>query len=267
MKILIAIQGAYGLRIVENIKKHAPSGWTIESVSIPLDLPFIIDEPEEFLPETLPEADLIIYLSETQNAPQLIPDLIGLTGAKGIIAPIENSLWMSLGLKGQIRDELSRKGVGSAFPKNFCTLTENTYGYRDSAESYECEIISQFAQHFGRPEFKLHINPETKIIEDIKVVRCSPCGATYHAVEKTIGKHVDEALPKAGLTSMQFPCLASMAMEQIDKGMYNTLMHLSGQIFNERMLPHLKPYLSDEQKTPGKIHTVKGLSALSGVIV
>ena len=48
---------------------------------------------------------------------------------------------------------------------------------------------------------------------------------------------------------MQFPCLASMTMEQIDKGLYNTLMHLSGQIFNERMLPHLQPYLSEKVKT------------------
>ncbi len=249
MKILIAIQGAYGLRIVENITKRIPSDWKIESVSIPLDLPYIIDEPEEYLPESLPQVDLIIFLSESQNAPQLIPDLIPLTGAKGVIVPIESSAWMSLGLKGQVREELNKMGVGSVFPKNFCTLTDTTYGYGDRAETYECEIISQFAQHFGRPEFKVHVNQETKIIEDIEVLRCSPCGYTYHGVEKTIGKHADEALTKAGLICMQFPCLASMSMEQIDKGLYNTLMHLSGQIFNERMLPHLEPYLSKKAKT------------------
>ncbi len=249
MKILITTQGAYGIRIVENIKKRCPADWQVDSVAIPLDLPYIIDEPDEFLPESLPQVDLIVFLSESQNAPQLIPDLIPLTGAKGVIVPIESSSWMSLGLKGQVRDALERMGVGSAFPKNFCTLTENSYGYGDSTEPYESEIISEFALHFGRPEFKLHVNPETKIIEDIEVVRCSPCGSTYHGVEKTIGKHVDEALPKAGLICMQFPCLASMSMEQIDKGLYNTLMHLSGQIFNERMLPHLEKYLSEKAKT------------------
>ena len=249
MDILITTQGAYGLRIVENIKKRCPSDWNIASVSLPVNLPYIIDEPEEFLPQSLPRVDLLIFLSESQNGPQLIPDLIPLTGAKGVIVPIENSSWMSLGLKGQVREALAKMDVGSVFPKNFCTLTDKTYGYGDSAESYECEIISQFAQHFGRPEFKIHVNQETKIIEDIEVLRCSPCGSTYHGVEKTIGKHVDEALPKAGLICMQFPCLASMAMEQIDKGLYNTLMHLSGQIFNERMLPHLEPYLSEKVKT------------------
>jgi len=249
MNILITTQGAYGDRIVENITKRGPSDWKIETASIPLNLPYIIDEPEEHLPQSLPQVDLIIFLSESQNAPQLIPDLIPLTGAKGVIVPIENSSWMSLGLKGQVREELDRMGVGSVFPKNFCTLTDKTYGYGDRAETYECEIISQFAQHFGRPEFRIHVNLETNIIEDIEVLRCSPCGSTYHGVEKTIGKHVDEALPKAGLICMQFPCLASMTMEQIDKGLYNTLMHLSGQIFNERMLPHLEPYLSEKVKT------------------
>jgi len=249
MNILIITQGAYGLRIVENIRKHGPSYWKIESVSLPLNLPYIIDEPEDHLPPSLPQVDLIIFLSESQNAPQLIPDLVPLTGAKGVIVPIENSAWMSLGLKGQVREELERMGVGSVYPKNFCTLTDTTYGNGDRAESYECEVISQFAQHIGSPEFRIRVNPETNIIEDIEVLRCSPCGSTYHAVEKTIGKHVDEALPKAGLICMQFPCLASMTMEQIDKGLYNTLMHLSGQIFNERMLPHLEPYLSEKVKT------------------
>jgi thymidylate synthase len=249
MKILIVTQGAYGHRIVDNITRRGPSDWQIASVSLPLNLPYIIDAPEEHLPESLPQADLIIFLSESQNAPQLIPDLIPLTGAKGVIVPIENSSWMSLGLKGQVKEALDRMGVGSVFPKNFCTLTDNTYGYGDRAETYECKIISQFAHHFGRPEFRIHVNPETNIIEDIEVLRCSPCGSTYHGVEKTVGMHVDEALPKAGLICMQFPCLASMTMEQIDKGLYNTLMHLSGQIFNERMLPHLEPYLSEKVKT------------------
>ena len=42
-------------------------------------------------------------------------------------------------------------------------------------------------------------------------------------------------------------CPASMTMEQIDKG--HTLMHLSGQILNERMPPLLEPYVSEKGKT------------------
>ncbi len=243
MKILIVIQGPYGERIVENIGKRAPSDWEVETLSLPMGLPVLMEEPEEFIPGPLPQVDLLIFLSESSQAPQLIPDMVKLTGAKGMIAPIDHSAWMPLGLKGQIREELASMGAGSAFPKNFCTLTEKTYGYGSSAETYENGIISEFARYFGRPEFKVHVNPETKIIEDIEIIRSSPCGSTHHAVTKTIGKRADEALPQAGLICMHYPCLASMQMEHIDKGLYNTLMHLSGQIFNEQMKPYLKPFL------------------------
>ena len=68
------------------------------------------------------------------------------------------------------------------------------------------------------------------------------------------GLHVDEVIPSAGLICMQFPCLASMQMEQIDKGLYNTLMHLSGQIFNDELEPHLEPFYSDERREKGSGH-------------
>ena len=245
MKILVVIQGAYGERIVDNIRKCAPDDWQIESFELTKNLPSIIDEPEDFLPKDLPQSDLVIFLSETTPAPQLIPDIASMTGAKGVIAPIDHASWMPLGLKNQIKRSLEEVGVGSAFPKNFCTLTRSTYGYGHSTEPYESEIISEFAEHFGRPKFSVEINPETKVIENIMVERCSPCGSTHHAVSKTIGKTVDDALPEAGLICMHYPCLASMQMEHIDVGHYNTLMHLSGQIFNEQLEPHLKPFMSD----------------------
>ena len=245
MKILMVTQGAYGERIVGNISKRASADWEIEALSLPTGLPVLMENPEEFIPGPLPQTDLIVFLSQSSQAPQLIPDMARLTGAKGVIAPVDHSSWMPLGLKAQLRQELDRMGVGSAFPKNFCTLTEKTYGYGHSSEEYDSPIISEFARYFGRPEFKVQVNSDTKVIEAIEVVRCSPCGSTYHAVEKTIGKHAGEALPQAGLICMHYPCLASMQMEQIDKGLYNTLMHLSGQIFNEQIEPHLKPFIDD----------------------
>lgn len=87
------------LRVVKNITNRGPSDWKIETASIPLNLLYIIDKPEEHLPQSLPQVDLIIFLSESQNTPQLTPDFIPLTGAKGVIVPIEKSSWMSLGLK------------------------------------------------------------------------------------------------------------------------------------------------------------------------
>lgn len=105
MKILMVTQGACGERIVGNIRKRAPADWEIEAVSLPMGLPVLMEDPEEFIPGPLPQERLVC---------------------------------------------------------------------------------------------------------------------------------------------MHYPCLGSMQMKQIDKGLYNTLMHLSGQILNEQMEPHLTPFLDGE---------------------
>jgi len=248
MKILVVTQGRYGERIVNNLKEYAPRELEIESLPLTKNLPQIIDEPADFVPPDIPESDLLLFLSEKDDCAQLIPEIARQAGVKGVIAPIEHSTWLSLGLKGQIKEELSRDGIGSVYPKNFCTLTRSTYGYRNSAETYDCEIISKFAEHFGRPKFKVDVDSETGIINDVEVLRYSPCGSTAHAVSKMKGLHVDKIIPKYGLICMQYPCLASMQMEHIDSKLYNTLMHLSGQIFNEQIEPHLEPFYSESRK-------------------
>jgi hypothetical protein len=53
MRILAAVQGNWGKRKVENIRKNGPTTWSIEVFEPPLALPLIIDDPDEFLPKSL----------------------------------------------------------------------------------------------------------------------------------------------------------------------------------------------------------------------
>jgi hypothetical protein len=253
VRILIVIQGPYGERISRNIKEKSPAEWAVESVKLTMALPPLIDEPEEFLPPELPQSDLIVFLSETQQASQLIPDIVAATGAKAVIAPIDNSQWVPMGLKNQLQKELAAKGIGSAWPKTFCTLTENSYGYRHAAESYKDNLIAAFAQHFGKPKFKITVNPSTKLIEAVEVERGAPCGSSHHTAAGLIGIHADDAVPKAGLICHHYPCQASMQQEQIDKALYDTLMHLSGYVVNEDVEEQIKPF-----KTPPGYMTPPG---------
>lgn len=242
MRILIIVQGPYGERIARNVKERSPDDWIVQSFKLTTALPPLIDDPEDYLPSELPPSDLIVFLSETEQSPQLIPDIVAMTGAKGVVAPIDNSQWVPMGLKNQIQRELTAKGIGSAFPKTFCTLTEESCGYRHAAELYESDVIADFAKYFGRPKFKIAVNPETKIIESVEVERGAPCGSSHHTAEGLIGLHVDEAVPKAGLICHHFPCQASMQQEQIDKALYDTLMHLSGYVVNEDVEEQIKPF-------------------------
>ncbi|MFH1560761.1 MAG: DUF166 family protein [Chloroflexota bacterium] len=254
MRILAVVQNNWGQRFVDNIRKRGPTDWTIETYQPPVALPIILDDPEEFLPETLPQVDMVLGCTASPTAAQLIPAIARLSGAKAVLCPIDDSAWMPEGLKNQIQCDLEKMGIESAFPKPFCTLTEETAGFRRSAQPYSSETISEFARHFGKPKLNLTVNDQTGIIEKIEVVRGSPCGATHHAAERLEGTAVEDAVPKAGLASHQYPCLASMEREFIDDRLpSDTLMHVSGFVMNEEMEEKLRPHKKSPQYfTPGE---------------
>jgi len=243
MRILAMVQGQYGKRIVENIRKRAPSDWTVEAIQAPRALPLIVDDAEEFLPRHIPQADLLLALVESPQVAQLIPAIARLSKTKAAIVPIDNSAWVPQGLRRQLQCELAEMGVDSVFPKTFCTLTEDTFGYRGSAEPYSNAIIAAFARHFGRPRLRVTVNPATRKIEAVVVERGAPCGSTHFTAERLVGLSVDEVLPRAGLICHHYPCLASMERERIDDRLPDeTLMHVSGYVINEELEEQVKPF-------------------------
>ncbi len=244
MRLIILTQGPYGERIARNIENRAPSDWTITEIVLPKALPPLIDEPDEFLPSSIPEADLIIATGESPGAAQLIIDVVELSGARAVVAPIDNSAWLQSGLANQLKRELAEKNVAAVFPKPFCSLTESSYDYGRSAQQYNNDLISAFAHYFGRPGVIITGNPDTKLIEHVEVTRSSACGSAYYVAERLVGISADEASIKAGLILHHFPCLCSMQKEQIDDRLYDTIMHVSGYIMNEEVLEQVKPYQS-----------------------
>ncbi|MGD9030331.1 MAG: hypothetical protein PVG25_11000, partial [Anaerolineae bacterium] len=58
MHILTIITGEYGQRHLDNIRARAPRQWDIAVWRAPAAYPPVIDYPEDFLPESLPPADL-----------------------------------------------------------------------------------------------------------------------------------------------------------------------------------------------------------------
>ena len=250
MRILVITQGPYGERIARNLRENAPSGWIVDEIALPKALPLLIDDPDEFLPQTIPGADLLIAAGESSGAAQLTTDLVTRSGARSVIAPIDNSAWLPPGLANQLKRELSEMNIAAVFPKPFCSLTEASYGYRGSAQSYQDELISAFARHFGRPKLAITVDPITKCIEQVEVERDSACGSVAHTAGRMIGLSADEADTRTGLILHHYPCLCSMNQEQIDDRLYDTLMHVSGYIMNEEVAEQVKPF-----KTPARYLT------------
>lgn len=234
MQLLIMIQGHYGERIADNIKAKKPDDWKVDVWSVPAIIESIIDEPEIYLPGDLMPADLILHLCESSQAAQLLPAVVEETGAKGVIASIDSTAWIPLGLRNQLRRELSRKGVSIVFPEPLCSIDDDTVGfYEKNKEPYTSDIIREFARHFGKPKLDLTID-DKGLISEAKVLRGAPCGSSEYTIRRIIGLKADQSVPKAGLMCLHYPCLASMQFEQTDNGV-DTIMHTSGRVFNEAM--------------------------------
>jgi hypothetical protein len=229
MRVLIAIQGYYGQRIVENIQQHCPANWEVDSYTFPMDLPAIIDDADEFLPRELPAADLLISLGEHPGVAQMIPDMVKRSGAKAVIAPADNRAWLPFGLARQIQRKLESLGVDMVYPVPFCTLTEE-----DSQNPY----IREFAKHFGRPEVDLEFYRDDRYrVGKAAVTREAPCGSTRFVADSLIGVWFRDAVERAGLLHHQFPCLATMVM---DREFEDTLMHRAGAMVKQTVQESIK---------------------------
>jgi len=216
MHILSIINGNYGKRIVENIRSHSPSDWKVSTWVAPSRFPPIIEEPEEFLPASLPRADLLLSLGENAGVAELIPDLCRLSRVKAVIAPCDNRDWLPSGLKNQIKKELEDSGIECAFPSPFCSLTE---------KFSKNEYIMLFARYFGEPKVTL-VQDQGKI-NKVTIEREAPCGCTRFIAKKIIGIGVQKVEEKAGLFHHYYPCLAS---GKVDPRFGDSLLHQSANI-------------------------------------
>lgn len=207
MKILALADDEYSRRIVNSIEKNSPDSWDISTLSLDIDLPEIVDNPEEFLPTEIPNADLILFLIQDSRKIELLHLLAKRSGAKAAIVAVDG-LWLQPGLRRQIEKELS---IPSTFPRTFCTLVEQGN-----------PLIDEFATHFGLPEFEIEV--ENGIIKKATVTRDAPCGCAHFVAKNLPGTKVGEAAVKAGMLHHNYPCMASM---EFDKVTGDTLLHLS----------------------------------------
>jgi hypothetical protein len=250
MNILAIINGDYGKRHVENVHQHAPATWHIEVWEAPTVFPLIIDYPEDYIPGSLPTSDLILSFAEHKGVAELIPEIAGMTGAKAVIAAIDNEAWLPRGLARQLRGWLEDMGVACATPKPLCSITEHDFGVtRRKRIEYNDSRIQAFARLFGQPDIHLTVDPETRLITSARVQRDAVCGCARFVAEQLLGISADEAESKAGLAHHHYPCLASMG---IDADFDDTLLHVSGNVMKDNVAKGVKPYKRTNYISPGK---------------
>jgi hypothetical protein len=141
-------------------------------------------------------------------------------------------------------------GVACVTPKPLCSLTETHYNVRRHRVEYEDAFIAEFARHFGQPEVRITVDPETRTVAEVAVARDAVCGCVRHVAQGLIGVSVNDAEQEAGLLHHHFPCLAGMVK---DPDFNDTLMHVSGNILKDRVGEQVRPYREIAYITPGKL--------------
>lgn len=238
-RVLAITQGVWGERIAGYIQANAPADWRVSAWTAPRVLPPVIDDPSEYLPPHLPEADLILALGEVPGAAQLLPDIVRLTGATAVIAPIDRSESLPLGLVAQLRGWIEAAGATVIFPRPFCTLTETHYNRAPLVEPYDHPLIRRFAAQFGRPKFEVEVAGGR--IQQVTVVRDAACGCSRHVADGLVDVPVDDAVEQAGMLHHHYPCLASMNQEP---DYHDTLMHVSGDCLRDAIKEEIRQHLS-----------------------
>ncbi len=96
MRLIVFTQGAYGERILENLRRRAPQGWVIEDSVLPGDLPAMIEEPERIV-EGMGLGgswDLALFMGESPSAFTLLPSILDKLEVRAVIAPVDDYEWL-----------------------------------------------------------------------------------------------------------------------------------------------------------------------------
>jgi len=183
VRVAIVTDGPYGERAYENLKEE------FETCFIELEAPQGIFADEiEISQDKLGEirsADIVITYT-------LHPDL-----TLELVERIHRDVdWIIVGAwRGEgFRKQLTGFGNVTA-PDNMCDLEEN------GTPSFD-----EFARKFGRPVVEVDV--EDGKVGDVRVLRCSPCGATRFVAEALKGEGVEDLPVKAGLRVQHYPCRA-----------------------------------------------------------
>lgn len=212
--------GEYVNRFIETLATHSPSLASsitgIEELS--KDLPSFVEDVSPYLPNNMPDSDLLIVIGVHQDILASLSQIVEKTGtgAKAVIIPLEDPTWCPLGLQKQIEQDLQQMNVEYSFPKPFCSLKP------DNATPTINEFIE--LSKMGMPLVEVGIDNEL-FTEDCRVLRSAPCGSTYHVIDNLKAKHISDVEKEISKYHHAYPCTASMA---IDNVLGDTILHKAG---------------------------------------
>ncbi|MFX1412056.1 MAG: DUF166 family protein [Promethearchaeota archaeon] len=87
----------------EHVNSYANSIYFYEKIGE--NIPDFIEEPEKFLPQSLPQVDYLLVIGIHQDLLSGLPEYLKNKDIKAIIIPIEDPKWVPPGLQVQVLQE------------------------------------------------------------------------------------------------------------------------------------------------------------------
>jgi|Deesub1362A_J573_1020465.scaffolds.fasta_scaffold00236_9 hypothetical protein len=246
LKIVVFYNGFFGERFIANMMNYSTSCPSFGACGIdgcvqckenaysfsknivaafgminPLAMPRFIENAEDFLPKTIPEADIVVAINLHPDILAALPDKIS-DRVKALLVPVEEPAWCPPGLSKQLKEKCKDLGIEFASPKPFCILRK----------SDEHPLINRFIDEMalGYPEFEIELEDrgEVKKIKSIKILRSQPCGAAWFIGIKLRELEFSDMRQLWNVVSEahhSYPCTGSM---EKDNEYAETILHVAG---------------------------------------
>ncbi len=211
--------------------------------------------PQEESCLTEPQAEIVFLIDVHPDIMLEVAESLQGTKVKAVIAPIERP-GIGGGLVRQMDSILKEIGVELSCPKPFCSLTP-----RPSTPTVN-EFIEK--SRIGRPVIELETQGTPSgdnVVSKARVVRSSPCGATWYICRRLVGTPVDAETVSEVVSRAHhaYPCTASMA---IDRETGDTYLHAAGSIARETVFEALRRDLMQRGMEPDAFALGQALARL-----
>ncbi len=209
----------------------------------PSDLPAFIENPEEYMPRKVPEADLCVASGLHKDLLLELPRHLKKARVRGLIVPIENFVEVPSGLRKQAEERCQEVGLENAFPKPFCSLEPT--GDKPTISRFVTEL------RVGRPSLEVSVagTGGHEFMESAVVRRSAPCGSTWYVARKLYGVETRrdvlyDAIAKA---HHSYPCTATMSVDPEAK---EPILHIGGYTIREEVEKAIKKTKAARQVFP-----------------
>jgi len=187
----------------------------------PQDLPAFIDNPADYMPKHLPEADVSLVSGVHKDLLLELPEHLKEAGIKALIVPIEDWNEVPVGVRKQMEQKCNALGLECAFPKPFCTLEPEK----------DKPTIARFIEEtkVGKPLLEISTTTlgKDEVIEYAAVRRSAPCGSTWYVARKLAGVSTKQEVLYDAIARAHhsFPCTATMNTDPETK---EPILHIGG---------------------------------------